>query len=43
MTRGGTNMIRPATLNDVDTLEKLYADAKLYLRSVGNNEQWTGE
>ena len=36
-------MIRPATLNDVDTLEKLYADAKLYLRSVGNNVQWTGE
>lgn len=36
-------MIRLARDTDIDVLEKIYIQAKAYLRSIGNNIQWTGE
>ncbi len=34
--------IRKATLDDLDTIMQIYADARLYMRENGNRTQWSG-
>ena len=34
--------IRKATLDDLDTIMTIYADARAYMRENGNKVQWTG-
>ena len=34
--------IRLANNNDIDTIEKIYADARAFMRESGNSHQWSG-